>query len=85
MNFKMQNVKVQSRDECAQCMCVCVFTFGRVSMVAGAISVSSMSCFSMALFFVGVELFLFFRDGDGVPSSIQAETKIKEKFHLKRM
>lgn len=46
-------------------------TFGRalVSMVAGAINVSSMSRFSSAavLVFVGVELFLFFRAGDGVP------------------
>lgn len=45
-------------------------TFGRlpVSMVAGAISVSSMSRFSTAArVFVGVELFLFFRAGDGVP------------------
>lgn len=38
-------------------------------MVAGAISVSSISRFSFAaaLVLVGVELFLFFRDGDGVP------------------
>lgn len=56
----------------------CLFTFGRVSMVAGAISVSSMSCFSMALFFVGVELFLFFRDGDGVPASMHARNKKKK-------
>lgn len=42
-------------------------------MVAGAISVSSISRFSLAaaLVFVGVELFLFFRDGDGVPYGIQ--------------
>lgn len=42
-------------------------------MVAGAISVSSISRFSFAaaLVFVGVELFLFFRDGDGVPYGIQ--------------
>lgn len=58
-----------------RCVCVRVFTFGRVSMVAGAISVSIMSCFSMDLFLVGVELFLFFRDGDGVPSSMQADEK----------
>lgn len=61
-------------------MCVCVlFTFGLVSMVAGAISVSSMSCFSMALFLVGVELFLFFRDGDGVPSLMQTKERKKQR------
>lgn len=46
-------------------------TFGRgvVSIVAGAISVSRIKRLSWAtgLFFVGVELFLFFRAGDGVP------------------
>lgn len=61
-----------------------MLTFGRISMVAGAISVSSMSCFSMALFLVGVELFLFFRDGDGVPSSVQNQKKKNpRKLHIK--
>lgn len=48
-------------------------TFGRalVSMVAGAINVSSIRRFSIAaLVFVGVELFLFLRAGDGVPYKI---------------
>lgn len=47
------------------------FTFGRevVSIVAGAINVSSIRRFSSATVrvFVGVELLRFFRAGDGVP------------------
>lgn len=46
-------------------------TFGRgvVSMVAGAINVSSIRRFSSGAVrvFVGVELLRFFRAGDGVP------------------
>lgn len=70
-------------------VCVCMYveirfhisiTFGRlpVSMVAGAISVSSISRFSLAArVLVGVELFLFFRAGDGVPykNHINARSK----------
>lgn len=46
------------------------FTFGReVSIVAGAINVSSIKRFSSATVrvLVGVELLRFFRAGDGVP------------------
>lgn len=54
-------------------------TFGRacalVSMVAGAMSVSSIKRFSMFLVLVGVELFRFFRAGDGVPTKPEKEEK----------
>lgn len=53
-------------------------------MVAGAISVSSISLFSLAArFFVGVELFLFFRAGDGVPSLRNGNERIQNIYNIR--
>lgn len=49
-----------------------------VSNVAGAINVSRINRFSIAFVLVGVELFLFLRDGDGVPAPVAIEDKNRE-------
>lgn len=58
-------------EDVVECGIFVYLTFGRgvVSMVAGAINVSSIRRFSSGavLVLVGVELLRFFRAGDGVP------------------